>query len=188
MAITINGTGSITGLTAGGLPDGSVTAADLAAGAGGKILQVKQVYKQDTFTTISTSFTDVTGLSVAITPASADNHILVCAYFVLANTNTSSNYYSAARLMRDSTQVFNGTASGSRLAATVYSNQSDDTIAYVTGFTYRDSPATTDEVTYKIQIKSENNGTACIGRTPQDADTSNHPRMPANIVVMEVAG
>jgi len=30
MAITINGTGSITGLTAGGLPDGSVTADDLA--------------------------------------------------------------------------------------------------------------------------------------------------------------
>ena len=46
MAITINGTGSITGLTAGGLPDasitsddiaaGAVTAAKLAAGAGGK--------------------------------------------------------------------------------------------------------------------------------------------------------
>jgi hypothetical protein len=33
MAITINGTGSITGLTAGGLPDGSVTADDLAADA-----------------------------------------------------------------------------------------------------------------------------------------------------------
>jgi len=32
MAITINGTGSITGLTAGGLPDGSVTAADIASG------------------------------------------------------------------------------------------------------------------------------------------------------------
>jgi hypothetical protein len=33
MAITINGTGSITGLTAGGLPDGSVTTDDLAANA-----------------------------------------------------------------------------------------------------------------------------------------------------------
>jgi hypothetical protein len=33
MAITINGTGSITGLTAGGLPDGSVTADDLATDA-----------------------------------------------------------------------------------------------------------------------------------------------------------
>jgi hypothetical protein len=33
MAITINGTGTITGLTAGGLPDGSVTTDDLAADA-----------------------------------------------------------------------------------------------------------------------------------------------------------
>ena len=53
MAITINGTGSITGLTAGGLPDGSVTAADietsldltgktvtLPSGTGGKIIKV----------------------------------------------------------------------------------------------------------------------------------------------------
>ena len=33
MAITINGTGTITGLTAGGLPDGSITTDDLAANA-----------------------------------------------------------------------------------------------------------------------------------------------------------
>lgn len=33
MAITINGTGSITGLTAGGLPDGSITTDDIAANA-----------------------------------------------------------------------------------------------------------------------------------------------------------
>jgi uncharacterized protein YaiE (UPF0345 family) len=33
MAITINGTGSITGLTTGGLPDGSITTDDLAANA-----------------------------------------------------------------------------------------------------------------------------------------------------------
>jgi hypothetical protein len=33
MAIVINGSGSITGISAGGLPDGSVTADDLASGA-----------------------------------------------------------------------------------------------------------------------------------------------------------
>ena len=33
MSITINGSGSITGLTAGGLPDGSITTDDLAADA-----------------------------------------------------------------------------------------------------------------------------------------------------------
>ena len=36
----------------------------------GKILQVKSTIKTDTFTTTSGSVTDITGLSVAITPAS----------------------------------------------------------------------------------------------------------------------
>jgi hypothetical protein len=36
MPIAINGSGSITGITAGGLPDGCVTADDLASGVGGK--------------------------------------------------------------------------------------------------------------------------------------------------------
>lgn len=35
MPITINGTGSVTGLSAGGLPDGSVAQADLASGVAG---------------------------------------------------------------------------------------------------------------------------------------------------------
>ena len=37
---------------------------------GGKILQVKSTTKTDTFSTTNTSFTDVTGLSIAITPSS----------------------------------------------------------------------------------------------------------------------
>ena len=47
MPIAINGSGSITGISAGGLPDGCVTADDLASGVGGKILQVVQATKTD---------------------------------------------------------------------------------------------------------------------------------------------
>ena len=39
MPIQINGNGTITGISAGGLPAGTVTSATLASGAGGKILQ-----------------------------------------------------------------------------------------------------------------------------------------------------
>jgi hypothetical protein len=69
MAITINGTGSITGLTAGGLPDGSVTAADietsldltgktvtLPSGTGGKIIN-SAVYRNDTRTSLANAGT-----------------------------------------------------------------------------------------------------------------------------------
>jgi hypothetical protein len=48
-----------------------------AAIATGKVLQVVQTTKTDTFTTTSTSFTDVTGLSVSITPSSASSKILI---------------------------------------------------------------------------------------------------------------
>ena len=54
--------------------------------AGGKILQVLQTVKTDTFTTTSTSFVDVTGLSVSITPATTSSKILILvhAYDALA--------------------------------------------------------------------------------------------------------
>ena len=51
MAITINGDGTITGVSVGGLPDGivdadmlataAVTSAKIASGAGGQVLQVQ---------------------------------------------------------------------------------------------------------------------------------------------------
>ena len=43
----------------------------------GSILQVKQAYKTDIFSTTASSDTDITGLSVSITPSSTSSKILV---------------------------------------------------------------------------------------------------------------
>ena len=43
----------------------------------GKVLQVVSTTKTDTFTTSSTSFVDITGLSVSITPSSTSNKIKI---------------------------------------------------------------------------------------------------------------
>ena len=60
MPVSINGnTGVITGISQGGLPDGCITAAELATGVGGKILQVKQAVKTDVSSTTSTSFSEI---------------------------------------------------------------------------------------------------------------------------------
>ena len=72
MAITISGSGTISGITAGGLPDGAVTADDLAStldlsgktvtlpsGTGGKVLQVSSFY-DSTSTVVSATNTWVT--------------------------------------------------------------------------------------------------------------------------------
>ena len=78
MPIAINGSGTITGVSVGGLPDGivdtdmiansNVTAGKLASGVGGKILQIQSTTSESATTTTSSSFTDVTGFSLAITP------------------------------------------------------------------------------------------------------------------------
>ena len=77
MPIVLNGSGTVTGISVGGLPDGIIQSADLATGVGGKILQVKQTVKKDKTTIQSTSLVDITGMSVSITPSSTSSKILV---------------------------------------------------------------------------------------------------------------
>jgi len=85
MPIVLNGSGTVTGISAGGLPDGCITAAELATGVGGKILQVVQTVKTDTASWTGTSFVDIAGTDetgagsiweVNITPTAANSKIL----------------------------------------------------------------------------------------------------------------
>ena len=85
----------------------------LPSGSSGGIIQVRSTTKTDTFVTTSTSFVDITGLSVTITPTRADSKILVTYH-----TNASmedDGYRGGLRLMRDSTAIFVGDANGSRI-------------------------------------------------------------------------
>lgn len=153
MAITINGTGSITGLTAGGLPDGSittddiaanaVTAAKLAAGAGGKILQVVQTAytaADSTTATAPSSFTS-TGCTASITPTSASSKVL--ALLSMATSRTGAGE-AAARIMRGSSAAFSG------ITADFFSTSSN--VSGNINIQWLDSPGTTSSVTYTAQF------------------------------------
>ena len=85
MPVTINGDGSITGLSVGGLGSGVVNTATLASNAitsaiqpAGSVIQVNQTVKPDTFST--TSFTNTwvdIGPQGSITAIKAGNKIMV---------------------------------------------------------------------------------------------------------------
>ena len=85
MAIQINGNGTITGISVGGLPNGIVDTDMLANNAvtdakstitSGKVLQVqKTIITEARGETMSTSFQNLSGYAVTITPSSASNHI-----------------------------------------------------------------------------------------------------------------
>ena len=65
MAITINGSGTITGITAGGLPDGVITADDLASDA--KPIGVGQSWTDVTGSRVaSTTYTNSTGKTIVV--------------------------------------------------------------------------------------------------------------------------
>ena len=152
------------------------------------MLQVISAAKTDTFSTTSTSYVDVTGLSVSITPTSSNSQILVLMDVKLGSSSNVGNF---VRLVRDSTQIYVGDASVSRTRAT-YSNADDPTSqsAYQGAGIFLDSPATTSATTYKVQMMSEispNTGTVFLNSSGEDLSTADFARMASSITVMEIA-
>lgn len=154
------------------------------AGAG-QVLQVVSTTKTDTFTSSATSFSDVTGLSVSITPKSATSKILVIVDMVgsgVVGTNIAQ-----FRLVRDSTVINAGNAAGSRslgIASTITSNNASPLNI---GANYLDSPATTSSTTYKIQCRTSSGVTLYVNLAPDDSDDINRIRTASTITVMEIA-
>lgn len=169
--------------------DGAVTSAKLASGTGGKVLQVVQTVKTDTFSTSSATFTDVTGLSVSITPSSASNKILVLGSVTGSVTSSGSGHL---RYVRGSTAIGIGDASSSRSQDSVGgidNGESPADSALSSSFVFLDSPATTSSTTYKAQIhQGDGGGTIFINRSTNDGNDNNNGRYASTITVMEIAG
>jgi hypothetical protein len=153
---------------------------------GGKIGQVVSTAKVDTFSTTSTSFTDITGLSVAITPSATNSKIYVMTNF--QGRSDSGSGYPSFRMLRDSTVINAGTTAGSRvggfLAMNVYNADNNTGMSISTAFL--DSPSTTSATTYKIQMKQSGGNTAGVGSGGNDVDNAAYVRSASVITVMEV--
>ena len=198
MAITINGTGSITGLTAGGLPDGSITSADLASGAitsgalpSGSILQVVQASKINTTSTINQdSFTDL-GLSASITPTSTSSNVLVLVSIGRVCCSISSLRLCPFRILRDATAIGTGVVDGVKLRSNfVISDSPDNNYGQGGAYQYLDSPSTTSATTYKIQWTGQAGETWYLHRSSSNTDNTDtiHTRSASHIILVEVAG
>ena len=117
MPIAINGSGTLTGVSVGGLPDGivdadmlaanAVTAGKLASGVGGKILQQKFAKKTDTTSTSSNSTVETSSdFRTTITPISASSTILVQAFLAIGSNASDVAVF---RLARNTASDFSGT-------------------------------------------------------------------------------
>lgn len=154
-----------------------------------RVLQVVSTTKTDTFTTTSTSFTDVTGLSATITPSATSNLVLVLVSMGMSNTVAQAYVHSA--LIRGSTQIALGDAAGTRTRAFNGMMQAGGTavnneVLNFGGGIFLDSPATTAATTYKMQIRVNAN-TGTVNRNGGDADASTTPRTVSSITLMEIS-
>ena len=152
----------------------------------GNILQVVSVTKTDTFSTSSSSFTDITGLSVTITPSSSSSKILVLFGIFGSNSNAGSRW--AVRLVRDSTPIAIGDANGNRARVTGSSETSGagGNMKCFSG-NHLDSPSTTSATTYKFQAGAIDGNTLKINASVDDSNIASYPRTASYLTVMEVA-
>ena len=109
--VAIKGPASTTGNAALDLTVPGTASATLdTLGRAGNILQVKNAIKTDTQSVTndnSGNFTDVTGLSLSITPSSSSNKVLFRGYVALCG---EANTTMAIRIFRDSTEIGKSTA------------------------------------------------------------------------------
>lgn len=139
-----------------------------AAAGGGKVLQVVSAHKSDAFTTTSTSFTDVTGLSVSLTPATTGSKVLLIVNLKVSNSSYTEGTIST--LLRGSTEIANSTSNGfDRLARYNDQGSTSPQMVYTHNSTinFLDSPSTTSSTTYKIQMKVSG-GTGTLNRPGYD--------------------
>ena len=131
----------------------------------GSVLQVVQTVKKDTFSTTSTSFVDITGLSVAITPSSTSSKILI---LVQLQNNATYTYAKFFNLIRGSTNILVAdTGESSQTESSVYSR--DEAFGEVTPLVFLDSPSSTSEQTYKMQGSVQSSGTLTINYTQSNS-------------------
>jgi len=123
----------------------------------GKILQVVRATDITNRSTTSTSFVDVTGMSVTITPQKSTSAILIIANFLAYPTSGSQSLIVQYAQITDASNNAISGAEGSESGGadnapfsgtSAYNNQ-------ITLFGYA-TPATTSPVTYKLRFKSVN--------------------------------
>ena len=202
MPITINGNGTITGLSSGGLPAGSVTSATLATGTvtgalpTGAVVQTVHASTPDAvYYSSSNSWTDY--LSATITPTSSSNKILI---YHVVTYGGDDNSYAAGRIYRSGSGTTNthvrtptnyqwteNRFTDSTFCMFMNANANDQYKMYTNTIIVEDTPASNAAVTYTCAAKADAaNRTVWINRSTTYPSNGFNPRPVTTITLMEI--
>jgi len=156
-------------LTLPGDADGTILTSNSSTG---KILQVVQTVKKNRFSTSSTSFVDITDMTVTITPTAASSKILITSTGITGSTGDQA--YIHCRVNRS---IAGGSYDDTFIIGDLYNAETRSSIDMSIGrfdtssplantrtfaFEYLDSPSYSlgNAIIYKLQVKTTNPGTS----------------------------
>ena len=175
-------------LTLPGDADGTILTSNSSTG---KILNFESTLITGVKSTTSTSFSDISGFSVNITPSATSSKILVQAAMRVSGIDEEAYLQMIRSVGGTDTAIGNGTggnhASFTQLVCWSAGNGYYD--YHDVPFLILDSPNTTSAITYKLQWRRQQSSTLYIGRTGYSTTASSYSGSSSNtIMVMEVAG
>jgi hypothetical protein len=179
---------------------GTVTTGTLGSGVtfpAGHVLQTLQAYKTSTWSTSSSGYQDVTGLSVTITPSSTSSKLLITS----AISGFSQGGHGGVWTLRDGSTPIGRAGSqvgddavGSRslqsFSGHFYTGDASGTaqMLYNAVACYLYSPATTSAVTLKVSSNQAGTNQIKINYQETDTDNADISRGVSHITVQEIQG
>ena len=189
MAITLNGNGTVTGISTGGLPAGS-----RVMPSGSVIQTVYSTMGDETKVTNGNNWVDY--LAATITPTSSSNKILV---LHLVTYGGGSNSYAAGRCYRSgsgTTDTYLNTGTNSSFTESrytdasfpLYMNNANDVYKmWQAQWIHLDTPSSTAAVTYTFAIKQDaSNIAGYINRSPNNSGDGYSARPTTTTTLMEI--
>jgi len=137
--VTSNGSGVITAAGFGKI--GQVLTTGRSSGASDQVIS-------------AASYTDMTDMSLSITPTSTSSKVLIVSYFQVRVFRQHSNAGGGSRIVRDSTTVFEPKADSNgpyQFYFQLGGTSSDYNLHLPCHMSFLDTPATTSATTYKLQ-------------------------------------
>jgi len=175
MPTVITGTDGINQVQAGAVESG-----DLPAGS---VVQIKNIVFTDLLSTTSTSFVDVTGFNLSITPLSTSSKILVSVNTVLSVDGDNNAF---VQLLRDGTAIGNN----NNLTNPAYGMVNANSTAFLysavqLSMDVLDTPSSLSSVNYKVQFRADGSSfPAFVNRRANDSTRGGT----STITLMEIAG
>ena len=184
MPVTINGDGSITGLSVGGLGSGVVNTATLADGAAvgsklgaGSVIQAVSATTTSTVQNTTTTYAD-TGLSATINISAGSKVLIMCVLHLDVERSSSTNSRCAIKLLRGSTDIF---VPPSNKNVGIEGASSGMVMFLPLNFSFLDTGASTGSNTYKLQGRVTSTGNSPRVRFQDDGN-------PSTMTLLEIAG